>query len=423
MANMSRENLKNTYDVVVIGGGPAGMMAAGRAAEGGARVVLLEKNERLGKKLLITGGGRCNVTHKELDIRKLTQKYGDKGKFLFSPFSQFGVKESIDFFELRGMPIKEEAEQRAFPVSNKSESVFNVLYEYLKKGNVEIMYNSPVLGFKITDGKITGVETNNGTYVGSAYVLTTGGKSRPETGSTGDALPWLTAIGHTIIEPNPELVPVTISDDWVKELQGLPLKDVRLTAFLNNERQFAKEGKMLFTHFGISGPMVLNMSKDLSELIKYGITTLALDLFPQINHQELDAKLQDAWKTEQNKKFKNSLSKIVQPKLAPIIVRLSGIDPELFVNKISREKRLGLGKIMKQLTMTVSGFLGNEKAIVTSGGVALNEVDFKTMRSLKHSNLYFAGDILDFDRPSGGFSLQICWTTGRIAGENAVSNK
>lgn len=420
---MSRDAEKQHYNVVIIGGGPAGMMAAGRAAECGATVLLLEKNERLGKKLLITGGGRCNVTHKELDVRTFVQKYGDKGKFLFSPFSQFGVTETIDFFESRGMPIKEEAEHRAFPVSNKAESVFDVLHNYITDGKVTVLYNSPVMGFILEQGKIIGVKTERGSYKADSYILTTGGKSRPETGSTGDALPWLADIGHTVIEPNPELVPVTISDEWVKELQGLPLKDAKLTAFLDNERQFSKQGKMLFTHFGLSGPLVLNMSKDLSELYKYGDTTLSLDLFPELNHKELDLHIQEAWKTEQNKKFKNSLSKLVQPKCAPTLVRLSGIDGELFVNKVSREMRLSLGKLMKDLKMTVSGFLGNEKAIVTSGGVSLEEVDFKTMRSLKHPNLFFAGDILDFDRPSGGFSLQICWTTGRIAGQNAAPLK
>jgi len=400
------------------------MVAAGRAAEAGkacgARVLLLEKNERLGKKLLITGGGRCNVTNAEYDTRKLVAKYGDKGKFLYSVFAQFGVKETLEFFEQRGMAVKVEAEQRVFPVSNSAQSVYDVLENYIKEGGVEVRVNAAVSGFKMNNGKIAGVHVGKEVFTAAAYIITTGGKSRPETGSTGDAYPWLTALGHNVSESDPQLVPIKIKEDWVKEMQGLPLKDVRITVFDGGVRQFADTGKILFTHFGLSGPLILNMSKDINELHKYGTASLSLDLFPSLNHQELDVKIQDVWKNEQNKKFKNSLSRLVPPKMAPVLVRLSGIEEDLFVNKVSREKRLALGKLMKDMRMSVDGFLGNEKAIVTSGGVNLEEVDFKTMRSILQPNLYFAGDILDFERPSGGFSLQICWSTGKVAGECAV---
>ncbi len=423
--------INETYDLAVIGGGPAGMIAAGRAAELGARVLLVEKNDRLGKKLIITGGGRCNVTNAEFDTRKLISKYGEKGKFLFSPFAKFGVKETIEFFESRDMPIKVEAENRAFPESNRAESVFEVLDDYIKKGNVTVMYNSAVTGFEVKDGKVTGVKTLVATSTkeksveklieAKSFILATGGKSRPETGSTGDGFTWLAKIGHKITEPDAALVPVKIKNDWVKELQGLALQDVRLSVFQDGIRQNSQIGKMLFTHFGLSGPLVLNMSREMKELFNYGEVSLTLDLFPTLNHQELDQKLQDIWKIEQNKLFKNSLKKLILPKLAPVAAKLSGIDPEIFVNKISREDRLKLIKLLKEMRMSVSGFLGEEKAIVTSGGVALEEVDFKTMQSRLFPNLYLVGDILDFDRPSGGFSLQICWSTGYIAGENAIS--
>lgn len=410
---------KRTYDVAVIGGGPAGMMAAGTAASRGLSVLLIEKNPTLGKKLLITGGGRCNVTNMLPDIRTLAERYGDKGKFLLSPLSRFGVNETVHFFESRGMKIKVEAENRAFPESNSAESVHDVLTSYLKEGNVHIEYNAHVKGFEISNGKITGVKVGNNIVHAKSYVLSTGGKSRPETGSTGDGFVWLKEIGHTVIDSNPALVPIKINDEWVKELQGLPLSDIKITVFQGNDMHYKDTGRILFTHFGISGPLVLNMSSEIQELHKYGDVTLSLDLFPTLNHNELDLKLQELWKTEQNKKFKNSLSRLVPSKLAPVLVRLSGIDPELFVNKVSRVDRLKIIKLIKDMKMTVSGFLGNEKAIVTSGGVALEEVDFKTMQSLKFTNLFIAGDMLNFNRPSGGFSLQICWTTGYIAGLSA----
>lgn len=419
-------NSPELYDVVVIGGGPAGMMAAGRAGEAGARVLLIEKNPSLGKKLLITGGGRCNVTNAEFDVRTLTEKYGDKGKFLFSPFSKFGVQEVIKFFELKNMPIKIEAENRAFPKSNTAKSVFDVLVAYMKENKVEILFKTEVKGFIKEDNKITGVTTTSAqkqqsrTIKARSFILATGGKSRPETGSTGDGFTWLKEIGHSVKEPVAALVPITIKEDWVKELQGQSLSNVRLSVLQNDKQEESRIGKLLFTHFGISGPLTLNMSKDIRDLFDYGDVTLSLDLFPELNHQELDKKLQEIWKIEQNKYFKNSLSQFVPPKIASVIVELSGINKELFVNKVPKEERLKIIKMVKDLRMTVTGFLGEEKAIVTSGGISLTEVDFKAMRSLIYSNLYLAGDILDFDRPSGGFSLQLCWTTGYIAGENAA---
>ncbi len=409
-----------TYDIAVIGGGPAGMMAAGRAAEKGARVLLIEKNKELGKKLLITGGGRCNITNAEFTTRALAARYGDKGKFLLSPFSQFNSQNTFTFFESRGLTLKIEAEKRAFPITNKAQSVFDVLTKYLTQGNVTLLTDSAVLSFITESGKIVAAITKKHTIVAKKFIIATGGKSRPETGSTGDGFSWLTSLGHTVTEPEAALVPIKIKDQWVKDLQGLSLTDIRLSSYDNGTRQDSRIGKILFTHFGISGPLVLNMSKDIRELREYGDVTLSLDLFPTLNHQELDKKLQELWKIDQNKFFKNSLASFVPPKIAPILVSLSGINQDKFVNKVSREERLSIIKLVKDMKMSVEGFLGVEKAIVTSGGVSLEEVDFKTMQSKKIDNLYLVGDILDFDRPSGGFSLQICWTTGYIAGESAA---
>ncbi len=411
------------YDVAVIGGGPAGMMAAVQAAEIGARVILLEKNEKLGKKLLITGGGRCNVTNAEFDNRTLLGKFKDNAKFLFSPFSQFSVKEALDFFHLRKMMTKTEAEKRVFPITDKAESVWQTLVDALKKTKVMVQVNAAVNGFEIADKKITGVRLVSGEVIKArSYILATGGKSRPETGSTGDGFVWLKAIGHTVIEPDPALVPVKIKEEWVRQLSGLSLPTAKLTIFQNKVKQGSAKGKMLFTHFGLSGPLVLNMSKDIGELLKYGEVMVSLDVVAELDPGALDKKLQELFKDVQNKKFKNSLSGFLPPSLVPTIVTLSGIDPEKFVNKVSREERLALGKLLKDLQMTPTGLLGTEKAIVTSGGVSLEEVDFKTMQSKLYSNLYLVGDILNIDRPSGGYSLQLCWTTGYVAGKVAGLN-
>ena len=410
-----------TYDVAVVGGGPAGMMAAGRAAALGARVILLEKNEKLGKKLLITGGGRCNITNAEFDDKKLVAKYGKKGKALFGSFARFGVEESMQFFEDLALPLKVEAEQRAFPVSNKAADVWKALVKYMEQGKVQVVFDAKVQKLESADGKIIGIRLKKETIRAKSYIIATGGKSRPETGSTGDGFVWMKELGHTVEESDAALVPVTIQEEWVKQLSGVSFKDVRLSVFQDGKKQESREGKLLLTHFGISGPLALNMSKGIADIFKYAPVQLALDLYPNIDIQKLDARLLEIITQSLNKKIRNNLGELVQPKMIPAILQLAKIDSEKQGNALTKTERLALVTLLKGLSMTVSGFLGVEKAIVTSGGVALNEIDFKTMRSKLYSNLFLAGDILNFDRPSGGYSLQICWTTGYLAGENAVS--
>lgn len=410
-------------DVAVIGGGPAGMMAAIRAAELGAKVILIEKNEKLGKKLLITGGGRCNVTNATFDNRILAQKYGKKGKFLLSPLSQWNSQNTIDFFESRDMPTKVEAEERVFPKSNSAQSVWDVLVEDLEKYKVTVLTNTPVLKLHRAKNLIGGIETPHEIIHATSYIITTGGTARPETGSTGEGFAWLKKLGHTIVVPEAALVPIKIAEPWVKKLQGLSFPEVKITLYENSMRREGKVGKILFTHFGLSGPLVLNMSRTIGEAMRESKVTLSLDLFPSLDHRELDEKLRAHLATAQNKRWQNALKGFFPPLLVPITVEFSKINPQFFVNKIPREARIAFNKTLKDLRITPTGLLGPEKAIVSSGGVALEEVDFKTMRSLKVDNLYLAGDILDFDRPSGGFSLQICWTTGFVAGSSASHNK
>lgn len=438
---MKKENEKKKliYDVAIVGGGPAGMMAGIFAAHENTSVILIEKNSTLGKKLLITGHGRCNITNAIFDNRALAERYGKKGKFLLSPLSQWNVRDTIDFFESRGMPTKTEAENRVFPVSDKAESVLAVLERALKDAGVKTIFSSPVIKVKALNNKIVTIETEDAIISAKTFILTTGGTARPETGSSGDGFKWLSKLGHTIVTPEAALVPIKTAEEWSHSLQGLSLSDVKITLFENKKKVTAKTGlpatayrskeaggrwqagKILFTHFGLSGPLVLNMSSLIGEALKRsaGSVSLTLDLFPALAQEALDEKLLAHLATAQNKKWQNALAGFLPPLLATAIVSLSGIDSEIFVNKIPRASRISVVKLLKNLVLTPTGLLPKDKAIVSSGGVALEEVDFKTMRSKKIENLCLAGDILDFDRPSGGFSLQICWTTGFIAGKSA----
>ncbi|MDP2705604.1 MAG: NAD(P)/FAD-dependent oxidoreductase [bacterium] len=408
------------WDVIVVGGGPAGLMAAGTAARNKAKVLLIEKNETLGQKLLITGGGRCNLTNLQFDNRLFLQKFKNDGKFLFSAFSQWSVRETLNFFQKRGMPTKVEKEKRVFPASNSAVSVFNVLFDYIQKSGVKVISNSPVTEIVREDGVIVGVKLKDKkTIRGRSVIIATGGTSHPETGSTGDGYLWLKNIGHTIVEPEPSLVPIMTKDAWVKKLAGVTLSEIKINLFQNNKKQESAKGKILFTHVGVSGPTVLNMSKSVGELLKYGEVVLALDLLPTENYGTLNAKLQDLFKKNHKKKFRNALPEIIPAAIAPIIVELSGIGLETECNSVTKEERLKLIQLLKGVPLNVKKLLGADKAIITSGGVALNEVDFKTMRSRLFPNLYLIGDILNIDRPSGGYSLQLCWTTGYVAGLDA----
>jgi len=406
------------YDLIVIGGGPAGMMTAGRAGERGAKVLLLEKNPDVGKKLLITGGGRCNVTNGEPNNRKLLSNYKGADKFLFSAFSQYAVKDTLEFFHSRGMDTKVEDNLRIFPVTDSARSVYTVLKDYLKKTGVTIKSDSEVREILKEDKIITGIRLADGTILkASAYAIATGGKSRPDTGSTGDGFIWLKELGHTVSEPDASLVPIAIRESWVKELAGVTLPKVKIGIYQNNKKILSKNGKLLFTHVGVSGPTILNLSKSIGELLDYGPVTLKIDLLPELDEAELDNTLISLFQTS-NKQFKNSLSPLLPSALADVVVALSKIPTDLQVNSITKDNRKQLVKLLKGFPLSVRGLLGVDKAIVTSGGVSLEEVNFKTMQSRLYPNLYLVGDILNIDRPSGGFSLQLCWTTGYVAGNS-----
>ncbi len=419
------------YDVIVIGGGPAGMMAAGIAASRGARVLLLEKNDSLGKKLRITGGGRCNITNNELDIKKLLPKYKKAEPFLYSPFAKFGVSDTLGFFKSLGVDTKEENEGRMFPVTDSAETVWNAMTTMLIDNNVDIITNCKVLSLSHEANRIIDVradvsgKVNN--YVAKEYILALGGASRPDTGSSGDGFALMANIGHSVRALDASLVPITTSEKWVHELSGIGLAGVGLGIYRGGKRlkeyNTKHPSKVLFTHFGLSGPSILNMSRSISTLLTTGPVDIGIDICPNVTDLELDRLLIDNL-CQSNKVIKNGLLDFinlviktnVSPALIMAILEKSSIDPDLISNSLTKDSRKRLVVILKSIRISISGTLGSDKAIVTSGGVDLKEVDTRYMRSRIYDNLYIVGDMLDIDRPSGGYSLQLCWTTGYVAG-------
>jgi len=410
------------YDVIVIGGGASGMMAAGRAAERGKRVLLLEKNKVLGKKLSITGGGRCNILNAEEDARALLEHYGEASKFLHSPFSQHGMKDSWDFFESRGLPLVVEAKKRAFPESQKATDVTQVMKKYVTDNNVELKTGTKVLGFTIDDGKIIGVETNNGLFTSEAYVLATGGYSHQETGSTGEGTEWLRELGYTVHEPNPDIVPLTVEDKWVKDLSGTTLSFMKITFAPERAKvkgRFSRVGKILFTHFGVSGPLILNAAHDVKILLAHGPVDAVIDMYPDTEIGTLRNRVIEIFNQNKNKTLKNILKEFVPAGMSEAVA--AQLSPELSdmkVHSVGKEERLELVGRLKAMPFTITGTMGMDWAVISDGGVDLTEVDTKTMRSKLHDNLYFTGDVLNINRQTGGYSLQLCWTTGYVVGSS-----
>ncbi len=404
---------EDIFDIAIIGGGPSGLMAATRASELGARVVVIEKNKKLGRKLLLTGNGRCNITNAEFNLKKMISFYGKKGKFLFSSFSRFGVKETIDFFERERVKTKIERGKRVFPKSNKAQTVLDAFLRCLRREDVIVLCSAKVHRFSIRDGRIKKIILDDKKeVVAKKYIVCTGGLAYPSTGSTGDGLRWARSAGHKVIKPEPVLVPLRVKEEWVKELQGLSLKNVEISF-----KDIDIFGELLFTHYGVSGPIILEASQKIGELKEE--VKMSLDLKPALDYKKLDSRIQRDFDKYRNKLFKNSLDDLLPSKIIPVIIKLSGIGEDKEVNKITKEERKVLLKLLKNLEFTVTSKMGYDLAITNTGGVFSEEIDDKTMRSKKISNLYFAGDVIDISGPTGGFNLQLCWTTGYIAGESA----
>jgi predicted Rossmann fold flavoprotein len=415
-------HLDQHFDVIVIGGGSSGMFAAGRAAELGKRVLVIEKNKELGKKLSITGGGRCNITNAEKDVRKLLSNYGEASKFLFSPFSQFGVAETFTFFASRGLPLVVEGGKRAFPETHSAPDVTQTLKTYMTKYGVNFKLGYKVTGFITHEGKIIGVQTNKESFGADSFILATGGSSHQETGSNGEGIEWLRELGHTVHKPNPDIVPLKVEDKWVRELSGTSLSFMKITfTDLNNSKKlrFSKTGGLLFTHFGISGPLILNAAQQVKRLLKNGLVRAYIDLYPDTEVGTVRNRVQEAFDINKNKALRNVLKDFLPAGMQGTIAALLPTElREKKVHSVTKEERYALVDMLKAMPMVITGTMGYEHAVVSDGGVDLAEIDTKTMRSKKHDNLYFTGDVLNISRPSGGYSLQLCWTTGWVAGNN-----
>ncbi|MHB8913814.1 MAG: BaiN/RdsA family NAD(P)/FAD-dependent oxidoreductase [Minisyncoccota bacterium] len=410
----------HSFDVIVIGGGASGLMAAGRAAELGKRVLLLEKNAVLGTKLSITGGGRCNITNAEADEHVFLSKYGTAGKFLHSAFAQFGMKDTFSFFEARGLPLIVEAGKRAFPATERATDVVAALERYIAHGKVEVRTGVAVEQVEVSDTRIESVHTSAGSFAAKSFVLATGGVSHPETGSTGDGFSWLAKLGHTIAAPSPGLVPLKVKEGWVKSLAGVSLPMMKITFYSHGVKKFSRSGPLLFTHFGISGPTVLNSSREVADLLQEGSVRAYVDLFSDLDQGALDRKLTEIFDANKNKQLKNVMKDIAPPGTADVLLALvPGIDSETKVHSVTKEARRELAAFLKRVPMIINGVMGLDRAIVADGGLPLTEVDTRTMRSKRFENLFVTGDLLHISRPSGGYSLQLAWTTGFVAGSHA----
>lgn len=400
---------------IVIGGGAAGMMAAYAAAMCGNEVSLYEKNEKLGKKVYITGKGRCNVTN-ACETQDLLGNIVTNPKFMYSPIYTFDNNMVQSFMEEWGCPLKTERGNRVFPQSDKSYDVINALIRAMRENKVDINLDSHVSDILTENGHVTGVRVNGCDIECDNVILATGGYSYPSTGSTGEGHTMASKLGHHITKCMPALVPFTAAEEWVKELQGLSLRNCGVTIYDGDHKIYEDFGELLFTHFGVSGPTVLSASSYAVDIIRKRPLRLVIDLKPALDEKQLDARILRDFEANINRKFMNSLDKLFPKSLIPVIIERSGIDAQCRVNEITRDKRQGLVKIIKNFDLTLTGLRGFNEAIITHGGVDVKEIDSSTMESKLIKGLYFAGEMIDVDAVTGGFNLQVAWSTGYLAG-------
>lgn len=408
----------NNADVLVIGGGAAGLMAAGTAASRGKSVILIEKNRILGKKLLITGKGRCNITNACEDVETLLENVTVNRSFLYSAFYGFTNEDTIKFFNDLGVETKVERGNRVFPVSDKSQSVVNALIGYAKKNGVRVIHDRVTEILTNDNNVVCGVKTEkNGKISANSVILATGGASYTATGSTGDGYAWASALGHKITDITPSLVPVEVEEKWAYDLMGVSLKNIEITVVNEKSKKIYTDfGELMFAHFGLTGPVILSASAHMRPMAA-GKYKVFLDLKPALDEKTLDTRLLRDFQKYANRDFINSLSELIPQGLINTIVYLSGIDPRKKVNSITKEERKKLVNIIKGIEFNVTNFCPIEQAIITSGGVSVKEIDASTMESRRVKNLYFAGEIIDVDAYTGGFNLQIAFSTGRLAGQ------
>lgn len=403
--------------VLVVGGGAAGLMAAGTAAENGAQVTLFETNEKVGRKLFITGKGRCNVCS-DCDVQGVLQNVPVNPRFLYSALGSFSPADVMGFFEAHGVPLKTERGNRVFPVSDRASDIIDALFIWLKHLGVTIVHKT-VEELCLREGRVCGLRAGGQEYAGDRVIVATGGASYPQTGSTGDGYRFARAAGHTVVPPNPSLVPLVEAGDTCRELMGLSLRNVQVTVFEQERKIFSEFGEMLFTHFGLSGPLILSASAHMRHFGSKAYR-VEIDLKPALEEKTLDKRLLSDFDKHKNSDFINALGDLLPRKMIPVVVRLSGIDPRAKVNSITRTQRAALLHTLKHFSVEVSGKRPIAEAIVTSGGVQVREINPKTMESKKCAGLYFAGEVLDVDAYTGGFNLQIAWSTGRLAGRSAA---
>ncbi len=404
--------------VIVVGGGAAGLMAAYKAAVRGARVTIIEKNERMARKVMITGKGRCNVTN-DTDVKGLIASVTGDGRFLYSAFNNFSASDTMEFFEDKGVALKTERGNRVFPVSDKAVDIVDALVNAVKRAGCEIV-NGQVSELDVLNGEVKGVIlTDKRRYPAESVIVATGGVSYPQTGSTGDGYTFARQVGHTVTDLSPSLVPVTVKEGFCSELQGLSLKNIEIKVLKEDNKRVVYEdfGELVFTHYGLSGPVILSASAFIKEPSSCTYKIL-IDLKPALDNAKLDERILRDFAKYSNRDFINSLSDLLPRKMVPVVVKLSGIKPSAKINQITREQRLKLVELLKSLTLTVTGFRPIEEAIITKGGVALKEIDPKTMQSKIVKGLYFAGEVLDVDAFTGGFNLQIAFSTGYTAGNS-----
>ncbi len=402
--------------VIVIGGGAAGMMAAVAAAENGHKVLLLEKNEKLGKKLYITGKGRCNVTN-ACERDKFFENIVSNPKFLYSAFHAFDNMQLMEMIANAGCPLKVERGERVFPVSDHASDITAALQHLLKEKGVQIRFHTVVRDVTAAEGQVTGVRLADGSVLeADAVVTATGGLSYQTTGSTGDGYHMAQILGHTIKECVPALVPVEIEEEWCRSLQGLSLKNVTLTMICGKKQVYQGFGEMLFTHYGVSGPLVLSASSYYGRCKEKGNIWFTIDLKPALSVEQLDKRFLREFEENRNRQIKNVLGRLYPAKLVPVMLMVSGINGEQKVNEITKEQRQHLIEMTKRLSMRIKGLRGFDEAVITQGGVTVREINPSTMESKYVKGLYFAGEVLDLDALTGGFNLQIAWSTGFLAG-------
>ena len=408
------ERLRET-ELAVIGGGPAGLICALTAAERGLSVTLLEPNQKLGQKLRITGKGRCNLTN-DCDVKTFMANIPGDGRFLYSAVSRFGTAEVKAFFEENGLPLKTERGNRVFPVSDNANDVADTLARLVQKRGVRVLH-SAAREILVSDGAVCGVVTGEGTLLCRAAAVCTGGLSYPLTGSTGAGYRFAETLGHTVTPRRPSLVPLESSDVYCAEMQGFAPKNVTLSAYEDDKLIFRELGEMLFTHFGVSGPLVLSASAKMRHMGSRSYR-LTIDFKPGLDEKKLDARILRDFEKYANREFRNALGDLAGRSMIPVLIRLSGIPEDKPVREITRAERRRLAALLKAFPIAVSGFRPIDEAIVTAGGVSTKEINPRTMESKLVSGLYFAGEVLDLDAYTGGFNLQIAWSTGYIAGQS-----